>query len=121
MRYRFQNRRPVHNAIVRKMVVNRIIFWVLFIASVWVLLGLSPILSEPEYFPSNDFLQFWTGWKLVTQGENPIDPYKIGELKKEVGSLITEEQAISIILFLKLHWNSSSSKEKLSSLNHVCG
>jgi hypothetical protein len=87
----------MHNSIVRNIFVYRIILWVLLIASVLVLLRLSPILSEPEYLPSDDFLIFWTGGKLVILGENPYDPNKIVELKKEVGSPITEAQAMSII------------------------
>ncbi len=76
----------------------RVILWAILIISVFVLTRLAPILTKPEYLPSDDFVQFWAGGKLNLQGENPFDPQKVEQLQIASSGQASGTYTISIML-----------------------
>lgn len=86
------------NFIKRNKISYRVILWVILIISVFVLIRLAPILTKPEYLPSDDFVQFWAGGKLNLQGENPFDPQKIEQSQIAAGGQASGTYTISIML-----------------------
>ena len=81
-----------------KKIMYRVVVWILLIVSTLLLIRLSPILTKPEYLPSDDFIRFWASGKLNLQGENPYDPWRIGQIQIEAGSLASGLSANSITL-----------------------
>jgi hypothetical protein len=59
---------------------------------------LTPVLTKPDYLPSDDFIRFWVSGKLNLQGENPYDPQKIAQLQIEEGSMASGLTTNSIML-----------------------
>jgi hypothetical protein len=88
----------VHYSQLRNKKIYKIALWGLLIVSVFVLARLSPILSTPANLRSDDYVRFWAGGRLNSQGENPYDPLLIEQLQIEAGGQPTERYSISVIL-----------------------
>ena len=88
----------MQNFISRNKIFYRIILWVILIISVFVLMRLAPILTKPEYLPSDDFVPYWASGKLNLHGENPFDPQKVEQQQIASGGQASGTYTISIML-----------------------
>jgi hypothetical protein len=88
----------VQNFTPRNKIFYRVILWFFLIISILVLIRLAPILTKPEYLPSDDFVPYWSSGKLNLQGENPYDPQKVEQLQIAAGGQASGTYTISIVL-----------------------
>ncbi|MFZ2097976.1 MAG: glycosyltransferase family 87 protein [Anaerolineales bacterium] len=76
----------------------RIVLWISLLISIFALIRLSPVLSKPEYLPSDDFVPYWSSGRLNLQGDNPFDPQKTEQLQLTAGGIESGSYTISIVL-----------------------
>jgi hypothetical protein len=88
----------VNKFIIHKNNNYQIVLWVLLAVAVIILLQLAPILSNPEFLPADDYVQFWSAGRLNIQGENPFSQIKIQQILIELGGQVLAPKTISIML-----------------------
>jgi Glycosyltransferase family 87 len=70
-----------HHSFLKNKVIRLIIIWALLLAGVYVLLQLSPILSQPTSLPIDDYFHLWAAGKLNIQGKDPFSDQLVEQLR----------------------------------------
>lgn len=77
--------------------VYQVLVWILLAVGIFVLIRLSPTLTNPAYLNADDFFHFWVSGNQNFHGLNPFDPQTIERMRSQEGG-IPIQTTISVTL-----------------------
>ena len=89
---------PTPGLTIRNKLIYQLALWVVLIASLVLLVYLSPTLVDPRFLAADDFGHFWSAGRLIILGQNPYDQTLIVEMLYQIGRLPITSHIVSVML-----------------------